>query len=241
MVAKRVLLLMSMLMMIGMSFSSLSVSAHTSSEGGCEHCEHSRSTSHKLKDPQLRNAIMQKIQSVYKSRDGIYKKAYFKWNEAVQNVYGKGMSTIAIPLKANAQSSTVKTYVNVAYNANIEEFGHFSIMHLEKANADTDAFTMTVSTLQGVEAAGVYIDENGKASPYLINDSDDSSGTVHTAGYWQDVQDCIQDSWKTMPAWTKWVCGAACGGCIFANPYACGGCLGCLGGYALGCMGKNIG
>lgn len=49
------------------------------------------------------------------------------------------------------------------------------------------------------------------------------------AGYWDDVQDCIKNSWKTLPEWAKWACNGACGGC-----------LGCLAGYAIGCAASQI-
>lgn len=49
------------------------------------------------------------------------------------------------------------------------------------------------------------------------------------AGYWEDVQRCIKNNWKTMPQWAKWACEGACGGC-----------LGCLAGYAIGCAASQI-
>ncbi len=49
---------------------------------------------------------------------------------------------------------------------------------------------------------------------------------MQKAGYWEDVQRCIKNNWKTMPQW-------ACEG-------ACSGCLGCLAGYAIGCAASQI-
>jgi hypothetical protein len=103
----------------------------------------------------------------------------------------------------------------------------------------------TIKTLDDEKVATATIDVNsGKATDIKYYEDEEETALIQkntaNAGYWDRVQDCIENSWKTLPDWVKWICGSACGGCVFANPYACGGCAGCLAGYGIGCSLSQI-
>ncbi|MDR4395613.1 hypothetical protein FO493_31395 [Bacillus paranthracis] len=108
-----------------------------------------------------------------------------------------------------------------------------------------DTILLTVKTLDGENVGTLDLNsKDGKLNQMkLFKDGKRESILKENnakAGYWEDVQRCIKNNWKTMPQWAKWACEGACGGCLFASPYACGGCLGCLAGYAIGCAASQI-
>lgn len=243
---QKILLVLSLLMMMAMSFNSLSAyaasndNAHKKSDLGCN-CTHTHiKKTTQLRNPYIRKGIMQKVLTAYKNNHSIYKKADFKWNKAVRNYYGKGISSIQVPLKADAKSSTKKIYLNVFYNSKHKDFGHYTVMTLTRKNTHTNAFTMSVGLMDGTKVAGIRYDANGKGTPFMYQQKQSNGVVIQPMGYWQNVQWCIENSWHTLPGWVKWVCSAACGGCLFGSPYGCGACAGCLAGYGLGCAASQL-
>ncbi|EJR73666.1 hypothetical protein [Bacillus cereus] len=94
-----------------------------------------------------------------------------------------------------------------------------------------DTILLTVKTLDGENVGALDLNsKDGKLNQMKLFTDGKSESILKEnnakAGYWEDVQRCIKNNWKTMPQW-------ACEG-------ACSGCLGCLAGYAIGCAASQI-
>lgn len=192
----------------------------------------------KFNDNKIIKTVKKEIKSLSKQSLSEYHVSDLAWNESVISYYKENTpSAISIPLKNNVKSKTVKEYVVVGYKEDTKELHQPTFMKLVK-NSDKE-FTMIVGTLDGEEVVEAVINTETQQAEKVEFKDDSTTALIQkntaAAGYWDDVKRCIKNNWKSFPDWAKFACEAACGGCLFASPYACGACLGCLGGYAIGC------
>jgi hypothetical protein len=223
--------------------SSNAISANASSEAkpDCLPCQNpdltnGKGTSNKFQNQEIIKVIKKDTNDWHKNELSIYGVNDFEWNESVISDYENAPSVIYIPLKTNPNNDNKKGYMVVGYNKATGELHPPTLMNLDK-KTDTK-FDFTVGTLDGTNVARVTINTESQQAE-KVEILTDKTALIQqnkaSAGYWQDVQDCLEDRYYDLPSWAQWACKAACGGCLFANPYACGACLGCLSGYAIGC------
>ena len=176
--------------------------------------------------------IIEKVDADYVSGNSIYSSEDFEMTEAFMGIY-PGAAGIFIPLKENPNSNVEKKILMFGYNTTTQQLGDYVIMDFTRANEETTAFNMTVKTLANDNITAFNVDQDSMATTFIYG------GDVEATGYWERVQNCVKNNWKYIPTWAKWACSSACGGCLFASPYACGACIGCVGGYLIGCLAKS--
>ncbi|EEM56178.1 hypothetical protein bthur0007_60070 [Bacillus thuringiensis serovar monterrey BGSC 4AJ1] len=205
----------------------------------------SKSETNKFADEQILDKVKKQLTDLKQNKLSIYSTADFEWKEAVKVDYKENKtSAIIIPSKENPKSNDTKQYLTVGFNESESKFADPTFLELKTPN-NGDTILLTVKTLDGVDVGTLDLNsQDGKLNQMKLFTDGKSESILKEnnakAGYWEDVQRCIKNNWKTMPQWAKWACEGACGGCLFASPYACGGCLGCLAGYAIGCAASQI-
>lgn len=60
-------------------------------------------------------------------------------------------------------------------------------------------------------------------------------GSASMSSYWTCVGKCLKNAWKKLPKWWRIACGGSCLSCWWV-PATCPICVGCLAGYAVGCL-----
>ncbi|EEM37513.1 hypothetical protein bthur0004_66940 [Bacillus thuringiensis serovar sotto str. T04001] len=198
-----------------------------------------------LQMKQILDKVKKQLTDLKQNKLSIYSTADFEWKEAVKVDYKETKtSAIIIPSKENPKSNDTKQYLTVGFNEFESKFADPTFLELKTPN-NGDTILLTVKTLDGENVGTLDLNsKDGKLNQMKLFTDGKSESILKEnnakAGYWEDVQRCIKNNWKTMPQWAKWACEGACGGCLFASPYACGGCLGCLAGYAIGCAASQI-
>jgi hypothetical protein len=213
----------------------------------CKKPENLSSTNetNKFADEQILDKKKKQLTDLKQNKLSIYSTADFEWKEAVKVDYKETKtSAIIIPSKENPKSNDTKQYLTVGFNESESKFADPTFLELKTPN-NGDTILLTVKTLDGENVGTLDLNsKDGKLNQMKLFTDGKSESILKEnnakAGYWEDVQRCIKNNWKTMPQWAKWACEGACGGCLFASPYACGGCLGCLAGYAIGCAASQI-
>lgn len=205
----------------------------------------STNETNKFADEQILDKVKKQLTDLKQNKLSIYSTADFEWKEAVKVDYKETKtSAIIIPSKENPKSNDTKQYLTVGFNEFESKFADPTFLELKTPN-NGDTILLTVKTLDGKNVGTLDLNsKDGKLNQMKLFTDGKSESILKEnnakAGYWEDVQRCIKNNWKTMPQWAKWACEGACGGCLFASPYACGGCLGCLAGYAIGCAASQI-
>lgn len=205
----------------------------------------SKNETNKFADEQILDKVKKQLTDLKQNKLSIYSTADFEWKEAVKVDYKENKtSAIIIPSKENPKSNDTKQYLTVGFNESESKFADPTFLELKTPN-NGDTILLTVKTLDGENVGTLDLNsKDGKLNQMKLFTDGKSESILKEnnakAGYWEDVQRCIKNNWKTMPQWAKWACEGACGGCLFASPYACGGCLGCLAGYAIGCAASQI-
>lgn len=179
----------------------------------------SKNETKKFADEQILDKVKKQLTDLKQNKLSIYSTADFEWKEAVKVDYKENKtSAIIIPSKENPKSNDTKQYLTVGFNESESKFADPTFLDLNSKDGKLNQMKWFT---------------DGKSESILKENN-------AKAGYWEDVQRCIKNNWKTMPQWAKWAWEGACGGCLFASPYACGDCLGCLAGYAIGCAASQI-
>ncbi|KAF0993797.1 putative immunity/bacteriocin fusion bifunctional protein [Geobacillus sp. TFV-3] len=222
---------------------SLAKSSNQQNEN-CTSCQKVREVSNfktdKVKDIYLINDVKRTLSQFYNAKLSKFKNNDFEWRESIKVDYQNGISVVMIPSKDNPKYNDQKAYLVVGVDGKQDQLTDPTYIELKKVNDkfmlytiktldDVKIVTATINMADGMVTNVEFYEEN-----HLIQSNEVK------AGYWDRVQECIKNNWKTFPSWAKFACESACGGCLFASPYACGACLGCLGGYAIGCALASI-
>lgn len=160
---------------------------------------------------------------------------HLEWSKALINEHTgvDWLVAITVPMTSPKERTASRTLVGYYHRAE----GKFKIYVFEIRaqwfNSNNIQTTIKLLNAEGVAVSGAtYL--NGQFSSYI---EPLSGGGVSVQGYWDCVMWCLRNMWPTLPGWLKFTCEAACGACIFGgNPLGCSACVGCLAGYAAGCL-----
>ncbi|WP_242473686.1 hypothetical protein [Bacillus cereus] len=127
--------------------------------------------------------VKKQLTDLKQNKLSIYSTADFEWKEAVKVDYKENKtSAIIIPSKENPKSNDTKQYLTVGFNESESKFADPTFLDLNSKDGKLNQMKLFT---------------DGKSESILKENN-------AKAGYWEDVQRCIKNNWKTMPQWAKW-------------------------------------
>jgi hypothetical protein len=143
----------------------------------------SKNETNKFADEQILDKIKKQLTDLKQNKLSIYSTADFEWKEAVKVDYKENKtSAIIIPSKENPKSNDTKQYLTVGFNESESKFADPTFLDLNSKDGKLNQMKLFT---------------DGKSESILKENN-------AKAGYWEDVQRCIKNNWKTMPQWAKW-------------------------------------